>query len=148
MDAQLVCPGVVFPDPDEDAADQWLAAVHALARGHGGRVLGGMHGPSVDRNFYSATVAFPTGTVTLLLNTGARLAACVVGERPFPANARFVDVPSPDLFLTLGLNVANVSDMQEPLTDDHLAGLVGEEAEQARYHYPQRVGDLLFNWFD
>jgi hypothetical protein len=88
------------------------------------------------------------GTVTLLLNTAAGLVACVEGDRPFPADARYTDVPSPTSFEDLGLVVAGPDRMTAAWTAEALSRLGAEEAEQVRYHRPARTGDVLFTWFD
>lgn len=144
-----VLPGVVFPDDDDEAAREWLTAVHYVARRHGGRVLGVMCPPRVDRNFYDVCVHLPAAEpVTLLLNTAARLVAAVEGDRPFAPNAQYTDVPSLEAFETLGLQVASPADMAAPWTEHGLQRLTQSEAEQVGYHRPARVGDVLFNWFD
>lgn len=148
MDAPLLHPGVVFPDLDDGLARSWLSAVHWLARQNGGQVQGGVDKPDVDQNYYSVVVALPQATVTLLLNTGARLVACVTGERPFPTEATFIEVPSPEVFTPLGLSAARVDDMEQTLTEKHLTALPRGEAKEVRYYDPPRVGEVIFNWFD
>ncbi len=140
--------GVVFPTLAPDTARDWLSVVHDVARRGHGRVLGDMDEPRVDRSFYAVPVAFPAGTVTLLLNCAVRVVACVDGDRPFPANATFLDVPSPESFAEAGFEPASPDELTAPLTDADVDLLDEKEAEQVRYHRPNRVGDVLFNWFD
>lgn len=144
----LIRPGVVFPEPDDDAARGWLSAVYEVARMWGESVVGDLHGLATARNFYSVPISFEGATVTLLFNPAARLVAAVEGDRPHPPNAVFTSVPGSDVFIHAGLRVAHASTLEAPLHESTLDSLRTDEAAQVRYHRPQRLGDLLFNWFD
>lgn len=139
---------MVFPAPAPDTARTWLTVVHEVARVSGGRVIGEVAEPGVGRSFYSVPMALGEETVTLLMNPAGRLVACVRGDRPFPANASYLDVPGCGSFEAAGFIPARASAMEAPLRGLDLAGLNEHEAQQVRYHRPDRVGDVVFNWFD
>lgn len=90
----------------------------------------------------------PSRTGTLVIDSAACLVACWVGDRPFALNSEYTDVPAAEVFAECGLAVARPKDMQRLLTDAALRHLSPDEAEQARHHRPDRVGDVLFTWFD
>jgi hypothetical protein len=52
------------------------------------------------------------------------------------------------VFARVGLRVASSADLRQPLRDEHLRWLAEEERRDVAYHRPERVGDVLFNWFD
>ncbi len=40
------------------------------------------------------------------------------------------------------------SELNVALTAEHLRELAEDERRDVAYHRPDRIGDLLFNWFD
>jgi hypothetical protein len=144
----LVVVGVVAPDDDPDAARGWLGVVHDAARAEHARVLGEMHEIKLGRSFYAQALTVDQGTITLLLNPGAGLVACVADEHPFPANAAYVPVPGSTLFEIAGFRVATPEEMQSPVTERVFDRVGGIEADDLRYHRPTRLGDVFFNRFD
>lgn len=141
-------PGVIFPAAAPDLARLWMTTVHEMARLLGSAVVGELERPCVDRSFYRVSLMHNDETNTLMLNPAARVVACVEGERPFPANAKYSPVRHPECFTRVGLAVAAPSAMERSWNEADLTDLTDEEAEQVRYHRPQRIGDLIFNWFD
>lgn len=83
-----------------------------------------------------------------MLNPAIRLVGAVGGDHSSIATAEFVTVAGAEIFLANGFAVANPLDLAAPLSDRHLLSLKNNEAEQVRYHQPDRVGDVVFNWFD
>lgn len=67
--------------------------------------------------------------------------------RPEDRHAPSVEVPRPDMFQLAGLRVAEVADLERPLTD-RVIDLMPLHRRDIEYHRPTRVGDVLFNWFD
>lgn len=57
-------------------------------------------------------------------------------------------MPSPDVFTGADFRVADPAELEQLLTDDHVAGLTDAERKDVAYHRPPRVGDVIFNWFD
>ena len=119
-----------------------------MARATYGSVVGEVEVPDVGRNYYRVAVAYGDDTVTMLMNPAARLVACFEGNRPFPANASFLDVPDEAAFVNAGFSCASASEMEMALREKHLVGLTQEDVEQIRYYRPDRFGDVAFNWFD
>jgi len=62
--------------------------------------------------------------------------------------AVFVEVPGGDNYRVAALRVAATAELNQPLSDRHLRFLGEEERLDVAYHQPDRLGDLLFNWFD
>jgi hypothetical protein len=60
----------------------------------------------------------------------------------------FREVPFPDVFTLAGFRVADPAELEQPLTDSHVAGLSAAERTDIAYHRPARVGDVIFNWYD
>lgn len=125
-----------------------MGLVHDVARLSGGRVTGRLEGPAVGRSYYSVLLSIAGESITLLMNPAARLVACVHGERPVAAGATFMEVPEPGTFDRAGWMVGSPSDMEMSVSDRDLSALDADEVEQIRYHRPDRIGDVLFNWFD
>lgn len=50
--------------------------------------------------------------------------------------------------LLAGFRIADPTELEQPLTDNHIAGLPEAERKDIAYHRPPRVGDVVFNWFD
>ena len=144
----LVSVGVVHPDDNPESARIWLGVVHEVARDAGGRVRGEMHELGVARSFYAQALVLDAGTVTLLLNPGARLVACVHDEHPFPANTDYTVVPGSDSFERVSFRVAAPEEMQAPMSERVFERVGGIEADNLRYFKPTRLGDVFFNWFD
>lgn len=119
-----------------------------MARLSGAHVAGTAEPPGVDRSFYSVPVVGGEGTTTLMLNTGALLVACVRGDRPFPATAEYTTVGHPEVFIRIGLLIADPVAMERPWSETDLELLTDDEVTQVRYHRPRRIGDIVFNWFD
>ncbi|MER7270955.1 hypothetical protein [Micromonospora sp. WMMD712] len=46
------------------------------------------------------------------------------------------------------MRVATAAEPIQPLDDSDLRFLAEAERRDAAYHRPDRLGDLLFNWFD
>ncbi len=141
--------GVVFPEAlSEEAQASYLTTVFAVARLLDLRVAGDLRQVSVGRSYCSVPVTAADERVTFLLNPAGSAVACVLGDDPLPPNARFVEVLGADLFSAAGFLPLPVATLEEALANHHLDDLSEEEAAQVRYHRPQRVGEVLFNWFD
>lgn len=136
------------PDDDPESARIWLGVVHKVSREAGGRVQGEMREVGLARSFYAQVVVLDAGPITLLLNPGARLVACVNDEHPFPANATYTVVPGSHLFEQAGFRVAMPEEMRAPMTERVFEKVGGIEADDLRYFKPTRLGDVFFNWFD
>ena len=128
---------------------RWLAAVHTAARGSSAEVIGAVAPVTVGRSFARVLVRGSGGdSTTVMLNPAIRLVGAVSGDPSLVATAEFVTVAGVEVFLANGFAVADPLDLSASLTEGDLLLLKDEEAEQVRYHGPDRVGDVVFNWFD
>ncbi|KXK60409.1 hypothetical protein AWW66_19185 [Micromonospora rosaria] len=86
--------------------------------------------------------------LNILFNAAAAL---VAGARPHELHLvrlLFVDVPGEEIYRRAGLRVATAAEVDQPIHDRYLRLLAAEERRDVTYHRPERLGDLLFNWFD
>lgn len=146
----MVTPEAVTGAVAEKVARRWLGAVHASLRSVGGVVTGSVRPPGPGWNYYRVRVEDARGTgVRILLNAAVGLvAACADRGAAEVGPLRFVDVLGPDLYLQAGFTVAGAEDLNSLLRPEHLTGLTVAQRDDVRYHRPEAVGDLLFNWFD
>jgi hypothetical protein len=144
----LLQPGVSKPHPDPAARATWLASVYDTTRAVGGLVTTSVEEPTVGRNHYRVGVRLRDGKPSSILFNAA--AFLVTAAEPLEAGmtAVFVEVPGGDNYRVAGLRVAEAAELNQPLTDRHLRCLSEEERRDVAYHQLDRVGDLLFNWFD
>lgn len=137
---------------DDALARLWLSCVHASVLGRRGPrpVVGDLSAPGPGWNYYSVRVQLSGGRgYRALLNAAARtVAASDDGAVPHLGPLTFVDLPHPGPFLAAGFTVLTTEQLSEALTAEHLAALGAAERADVAYHRPERVGDLLFNWFD
>jgi hypothetical protein len=153
----LLTPGVTWGGRDDRMRATWLAALHQVARETSATVVGTVQSPEVGRGYYRIQVVLADGRITqFLLQATARLVAVVditaaaeeIDRGIGPYMLPFLDVPRPDLFDLVGLNVAERDEMERPLTDDQTIALDDYERRNIAFHQPDRVGDVIFNWFD
>jgi hypothetical protein len=145
-------PGVVLGREVDDCVRRvWLEGVHRLLRKHRGRTMGDVIGPGPGWNYYSVPVQVENCPRTLiLLNAPAALvAAAEDSTHPRSGPPQFLAVPDPDdIFEEVGLAVAPVEYLTEPVRDEYLSALTEFERREIAYHRPSTIGDVLFNWFD
>jgi hypothetical protein len=128
---------------------QFRAACHQAARDAGWQV------ESVDKsvqaqNFHRAvlTSTQPDRSITVLCNHYVPLLA--VAE-PEPQYMRPVFVETPDLanaFSLTPFRMLSPAELDEPLTDAHIAGLPRVERNEIRSWKPETVGQTIFNFWD
>ncbi|MFI2664135.1 hypothetical protein [Micromonospora carbonacea] len=141
--------GATKPHHDPVARAVWLAAVHASMRASGGTVTTPVEEPAAGRNYYRVGVRLRDGVaVGLLFNAAALLVAAAEPQDRHSVTLTFVNVPAGNLFSEAGLRVATAAELIQPLGDSDLRFLTEDERRDAAYHRPDRLGDLLFNWFD
>lgn len=141
--------GVTRPHHDPDARAVWLAAVHDSMRVSGGTVTAPVEEPAVGRNYYRVGVRLRDGVaVGLLFNAAASLVAAAGPQDRHSVTLTFVDVPAGNSFSEAGLRVAKAAELIQPPSDNDLRFLTEDERRDVAYHQPDRLGDLLFNWFD
>ncbi|WP_214407823.1 hypothetical protein [Pseudonocardia lacus] len=141
--------GVTVPRPDPAARAAWLAAVHEYTRIDGGTVTTAAEEPTVGRNYHRVGVQLRNGMpLAFLLNPAAGLVAAAQPAGPHDILPVFAAVPHREVFSRRGFEVAAPADLDQPLTEAHLRSLTEDELQDVAYHRPERLGDLLFNWFD
>jgi hypothetical protein len=115
-------------------------------------VLGPPAPPTVGRNYYQVRLRRADGgQFWILLNAAAPVVAATAASDDGGVRllaVPFVDVPRPDLFSLAALPVATPKELEQPLTDGAITGLLPSERRDIAYHAPARVGDVIFNWFD
>lgn len=105
--------------------------------------------PRVGRNYYLLRVQLADGTpLRILLNLAVDVVAAVDDRDPHDLQAAFLDVPCPDLFTLAGIRIAHPAELEQPLTDNHIAAMTDAQRKDIAYHRPPRVGDVVFNGFD
>lgn len=148
----LVTPEVILGGTDRDAARRWLGVVHAWLheQGPGARMLGGLELPSVGVNYASVEVSTGRGRLLrLVFNEVAGLVAASDDEGEAPlAELDFVDLPDPQVFTDAGYRVLSVRELCAGIPRGLLEDLPRATRREIRYHGAERVGDLVFNWFD
>jgi hypothetical protein len=145
----LLVAGCLFPEDDSDLTRAWTSTAHQVARTVGARVVGSIEGVTVGRSFVRAVIVLPTGeSQTLMLNPATRSVAAVAGVQRIVAGAEFVAVPGTEAFVAAGFGVPSPSELSRPLRPRDLVDLDRRDVRQVRHHRPDRVGDVLFNWFD
>ncbi|WP_241774120.1 MULTISPECIES: hypothetical protein [Micromonospora] len=141
--------GATRPHHDPVARAVWLAAVHPSMRASGGTVTTPVKEPAVGRNYYRVGVRLRDGVaVGLLFNAAASLVAAAEPQDHHSVTLTFVDVPAGDPFSEAELRVAKAAELIQPLSDNDLRFLTEDERRDVAYHHQDRLGDLLFNWFD
>ena len=135
----MLGPGVTEGRRDAAARALWLAAVHQVSR-----AVGAVAEPAVGRNYYRAVVG--DGTVVLL--NAAAMVVGAAGRGSDEMALRFVDVPGGEVFERYGFSVLGAAEAERAVDARELAALGADERRDVDYHGAQRVGDVLFNWFD
>jgi hypothetical protein len=145
----LLRAGVTKPCLDPIMRSTWLAAAHESMRIGSGAVTAAVEEPTVGRNYYRLGARLRCGTpVALLLNAAAGVVAAGTPGEPHSVSVLFADVPHGEVFSRAGFRVAAPADLDRPLAEEHLRSLAADERREIAYHRPDRLGDLLFNWFD
>jgi hypothetical protein len=124
---------------------------HDAARRAGGRVVS-VTRPNPEglcRNFAVGVFALPAGEVAAVLNAHHPLVAFADPPADGETSLRFRDCP--ELAAALGsfgvYRVASAAELEQPPTPAALGDLSEVEREQVAYWEPQRVGDVVFNWW-
>jgi hypothetical protein len=124
---------------------------YAAARVLHGRVVA-VEAPirGVEANFARAVLELPTGWVAVLLNAHFPVVAFAEPQTEGDTSVRFTDVPGlAEAFRGFGgYEVPDVVELTAPLTPEQCQHLAPAEREQVKYWRPERVGELVFNFWD
>ncbi|HZT80161.1 MAG TPA: hypothetical protein VFA26_08065 [Gemmataceae bacterium] len=121
---------------------------HEVARRLGGGVLS-VEEPS-HRNFTVGTVATAAGSVAVLLNARYPFIGFAEPPRKGEVFLQFRDSSAlAEVLREFGVyEVLPASELERRPTPDDLGALSEAELELVAYWRPQRVGDLIFNYWD
>jgi hypothetical protein len=101
------------------------------------------------RNHYRIRVRTASGKrLRLLLNAINLVVAAASDDDPLTLVPPFCDVPAEQVFHLYGFRCASGSLLEQPVTQAQLGTLDDDERADVTYHQPDRLGDVLFNWFD
>lgn len=149
MTENLLQAGVTKPCLDPTLRSTWLAAVHESVRDQSISFISDVEDPAVGRNYYRVNVQLRHGEpFSLLLNAFANLVAAAIPADENTMVLTFTEVPQEEAFFRAGFRVMTPSELNVALTAEHLRELAEDERRDVAYHRPDRIGDLLFNWFD
>lgn len=121
---------------------------YEAARRLGGRVLS-VEEPG-HRNFTVGTLATTAGRVAVLLNAHFPIVGFADPPRTGEVLFRFRDCSALAEFLREGgvYEVLTATELERRVTPDDLGGLSEAELAHVAYWRPQRVGDVIFNYWD
>lgn len=122
-------------------------ACHAMVRAVPRAALGPCEGPHQTAEYYRAQVEHEERRLWLLLNANQPvLAFAEWGQR---LDYRFVDAPALAAAFPGPHELATAARLEARLAPhDWESRLSGQELQQARHWRPERVGDLVFSWWD
>lgn len=148
----LVTPEVINGGTDADAHRRWLTAVHAWLQEQGppARLVSSLELPAAGFNYASVEVITARRRpLRLVFNAAADLvgASDDEGEAPL-AELDFVEMPHAHVFTDAGYRVLSVRELCAHIPRGLLAELPKATRREIRYHGAERMGDLIFNWFD
>lgn len=142
-----------FEAPDEGVSvERFKAACHAAARRVAGRV--NEVRPAYDqvvRNFHEAfiTLRDRPGVVRVLCNAHYPVVAfATVSTHEGDARPEFMDCPELADVLRGEFTIITRRDACAGIADALIAQLGNDELDQMRYWRPQRIGDVIFNYWD
>lgn len=123
---------------------------HAAARALGGSIAI-IEAPlrGIETNFVRAVLQFSTGSIAVLLNSHFPVIAFAEPQGEGEVGVRFIDSANlAQAFRSFGAyEVPDASVMTAPLTPQACRNLAPVEMEEVEYWRPQRVGDVVFNFW-
>lgn len=125
---------------------------HDAARSVGGRVLrSGRRPDNIEANFAMAVIGLAAGPIAILLNCHFPIIGFAIPpDNRDSSPLRFVDCEmlANVLNQTRGYEVVSRNELERVVEPCELRRLLPVEIEQAEYWKPQRVGDVVFNFWD
>ena len=105
----------------------------------------------VAANFHEATLSFPDHPeqVRVLCNAHYPIVAfCRPAARPGDVKPEYIDCPELAAQLRGAFTVLNAAEAGAAVSSEWTANLGEAELDQMRYWKPQRIGDVIFNYWD
>lgn len=123
-------------------------AVYAAAQRMSARVISTKIADGVTPNFHQADMQVGARKISVICSRCFPIVACV--ESPVTMSGiRPIDAPDVvETMLAFGFEVADSTELERAVTPEDLEVLSEEERKQLKYWKSQRIGDLVFNWWD
>ena len=142
-----------FDAPDEGVpVKRFTAVCHAAARQVGGRVQQVRAAyEQVTPNFHEALMTLRHGTETVRVLCNAQypiVAFTTPAANEGDVRLEFVDCPELAEALRAEFSIITRQDACAGVADELVAQLGDAELHQMRYWRPQRIGDVIFNYWD
>jgi hypothetical protein len=101
-------------------------------------------------NFHQAVLSFPDGPepMRVVCNAHHPIVAFATSPQEGEMRLEFLDFPELARLLSGEFTVLSGVDAAAPLSTELLANLGPAERTQIDYWNPERVGDVIFNWWD
>lgn len=112
---------------------------------NGGKILE-VWEPREDTNFFNIEVNIQDRLFHILLNEHYPLLAFASDVNFGQIN--FIDEPFLSELFSSSYNVLKADDLNNPLFGDQINNLNKAEVAQIKYWKPQRIGDVIFNFWD
>jgi len=138
-----------FDSTTQVPAAQLKRAVYAAAQAAGAKVGEVRPAAGVTPNFHQVDVDFGSRTLVVLCNRHVPVVA-FADQVDGMEIERFLGAPV-DFAATMvasGFDVGDVAELNRRVTSGDLKMLSPTEQDQAKYWKPERVGDIIFNWWD
>jgi hypothetical protein len=138
-----------FDNAGEVPASQLKRAVYAAAQATGAKVGDTKLADGVTPNFHEVNVECGSQAFAVLCNR--HLPVVAFAERIDDMEIdRFADAPADfaAAFAECGFVIGDAAELNRRVTSADLEMLSPAERRQAKYWKPERVGDIIFNWWD
>jgi hypothetical protein len=141
--------GASIPAPPGTDFRAFKALCHEAARRLGGTVLI-VELDRTARNFHYAALSFRDRTVAILCNAHFPVVGFARPRQGDSIALSFIDVPElAEVVEELGgYGLLSAAELNARPDDESLSGLAATEIEQVRYWDPERIGDIIFNYWD
>lgn len=124
-------------------------AVYTAALTIGAKVGDIRPADGVTPSFHQIDIQFGSRAFVVLCNRHVPIVAFAERAEGLKIE-RFLEAPA-DFAAALsdcGFVIGPIAELNRVLTDDDLQCLSSSEQKQANYWKPERVGDIIFNWWD
>jgi hypothetical protein len=116
-----------------------------FAASNGGKVMG-FKSPHSSANFYNAQVEIFGLVFYIMLNEHYPYLAFAAAIES--GDIQFVDIPVLSEQFSLYYHVLDTKELSVPIKDKHKSELNSAELQQISYWKPEKIGQVLFNFWD